>query len=71
MVKIEEKPIHPPSRLRHRVIKILSILELCIFYRITQVHTSKQGQKIRNSTPINVNETKQGYKATVLDTRIA
>ena len=39
---------------------VLLLLELRIIYRTKHAHTSKQVQKIRNSTPNNINRTKQG-----------
>ena len=39
---------------------LLLLLELRIVYRTKHAHTSKQAQKIRNSTPNNINSTKQG-----------
>ena len=39
--------------------------------RTIQAHTSKQVQQIRNSTPNNINSTKQDYNATVHIARIA
>jgi len=39
---------------------LLLLLELRIVYRIAHAHTSKQVQTIRNSTPNNINRTKQG-----------
>jgi len=38
----------------------LPLLEWLIVYRTKHAHTSKQVQKIRNSTSSNVNRTKQG-----------
>ena len=43
------------------VLILLLLLELRIIYRIAHAHTSKQVQKIRNSTPNNINRTKQDY----------
>ena len=40
---------------------LLLLLELRIVYRIAHAQTSKQVQKIRNSTPNNINRTKQNY----------
>ena len=40
---------------------LLLLLELHLVYRTKHAHTSKQVQKIRNSTPNNINRTKQDY----------
>jgi len=40
---------------------LMLLLELRIVYRTEHAHTSKQVQKIRNSTPNIKNNTKQGY----------
>jgi hypothetical protein len=50
---------------------VLRILELRTVYRTTQVQTSKKVQQIRNSTPNNINRTKQDYRATTHVARIA
>jgi hypothetical protein len=50
---------------------VLRILELLTVYRITQVHTSKLVQQIRNNTPNNINRTKQGDETTIHVARIA
>jgi hypothetical protein len=39
-------------------VRLLRTLELRIVYRSTHIHTSKQVQIIRNSTPINIKRTK-------------
>ena len=39
--------------------------------RITRAHTSKHMQQIKNSTPNNINSTKQGHKTILHIARIA